>query len=356
MAIEQLSFDSAILNRNTLFMHNVEIIKESSKNIVNNYLKLGKALQEIKNEKLYDLLGYQSIYEFTEKELNFSQTVTKNLIAVYEKFSDQKSNSVELKSEYKNFNYTQLVELVPVDENELSNFNPEMTTKEIRYKKIESKIKNELGKLIEFTKKSLFKEMDNTANKVGLKYTIKIEESEWGCPIEIIVNTMRELGCRFELRLNDTSCCYEIWNRKKYKWEEVDTSISLVMKYFNEFINKVLPLQQEILSRKEAEKKEKAKLKAEGKETSKGRFKNDIEREDFLYSLQNYDLLYDLTDLGIRYYRCKDYPDIIMQTIYNGYHKDYTSKRLYLYESKHIGIDYATPTKQLIEYLKNKDK
>lgn len=356
MAIEQLSFDSEILNRNTLFMQNVEIIKESSKNIVNNYLKLGKALQEIKKEKLYDLLGYQSIYEFTEKELNFSQTVTKNLIAVYEKFSDQKSNLVELKSEYKNFNYTQLVELVPVDENELSNFNPEMTTKEIRYKKIESKIKNELSKLIEFTKKSLYKEMDNAANKAGLKYTIKIEESEWGCPIEIIVNTMRELGCRFELRLNDTSCCYEIWNRKKYKWEEVDTSISLVMKYFNEFINKVLPLQQEILSRKEAEKKEKAKLKAEGKETSKGRFKNDIEREDFLYSLQNYDLLYDLTDLGIRYYRCKDYPDIIMQTIYNGYHKDYTSKRLYLYESKHIGIDYATPTKQLIEYLKNKDK
>lgn len=67
-------------------------------------------------------------------------------------------------------------------------------------------------------------------------------------------------------------------------------------------------------------------------------------------------MLYDLTDLGIRYYRCKDYPDIIMQTIYNDYHKDYTSKRLYLYESKHIGIDYATPTKQLIEYLKNKDK
>lgn len=156
MAIEQLSFDSQILNRNTLFMRDVEIIKESSKNIVNNYLKLGKALQEIKKEKLYDLLGYQSIYEFTEKELNFSQTVTKNLIAVYEKFSDQKSNPVELKSEYKNFNYTQLVELVPVDSNELSNFNPEMTIKEIRYKKIESKIKNELGKLIEFTKKKSF--------------------------------------------------------------------------------------------------------------------------------------------------------------------------------------------------------
>ncbi len=361
MAVETLSFDCEMLNKNGLFVKTLNDIKSYSKDIVENYLKLGKSLKNIKDDKLYELVGYTSVYEFSEKELNFSQTVTKNLIAVYEKFADKERSSAVLKKEYENFNYTQLVELVPVDENELNDYNPEMTTKEIRYKKIETKIKSDLNKLIKFTKEKLYEEMDKLAKNSELKYSLKIEEPkyDWDPPVQIVLKTMSGLGYEFEVCLGKKNGQYSYEIRTyDYKYFEVDTSISLVLKYLKEFINKVLPSQKSLLEKKDEETKQKMEEKKKNKELGieevKSRFKNNSERENFLNDLNNYELLYDLPLLKRKYYQCKDYPDIVVLSVYLEYCQDYRMVGYYLYKNKEIGMNYSTSFTSLVEYLKDK--
>lgn len=361
MAVETLSFDCEMLNKNGLFVKTLNDIKSYSKNIIENYLKLGKSLKDIKDDKLYELVGCTSVYEFSEKELNFSQTVTKNLIAVYEKFADKERSCAVLKKEYENFNYTQLVELVPVDENELNDYNPEMTTKEIRYKKIETKIKSDLNKLIKFTKEKLYEEMDKLAKNSELKYSLKIEESEcaWYPPVKIILKTMNGMGYRFEVSLDKKNGQYfYVIVTYEYKRYEVDTSITLVLKYLKEFINKVLPSQKALLKEKEEETKQKMEEKKKNKELGieevKSRFKNNSERENFLKDLNNYELLYDLPLLKRKYYQCKDYPEIVVLCVYLKGYQDYKITECYLYKDKEIGMRYPDSITSLIEFLKDK--
>lgn len=82
--------------------------------------------------------GCYDIYEFAKKRFGFGTTTTKNFLAIYDKFmiTDGMMNTPMLKEEFKDYGYSQLVELVPV-ESHLDEFSPNMTVKEIRKKKKE---------------------------------------------------------------------------------------------------------------------------------------------------------------------------------------------------------------------------
>ena len=128
----------------------VNTIRGLLNDTVNNYLKIGCLLSSISDEKLKEL-GCDSIYEFSKQNFNLGVTSTKNFINVYQKFGEYKCdyddmgpryipNFVYLKEEFKDYSMSQLVELLPVADEDFDKFNPEMTCKEIRALKKQSQL------------------------------------------------------------------------------------------------------------------------------------------------------------------------------------------------------------------------
>ena len=96
-----------------------------------NYLKLGKLFDYVIKKQYYNQLDYKSFEEFIEGEYGFSIRTANNFIAIYRKFAKLEDDSfntcyIELKPEYKDYNMSQLVELVAVPEDKIKEFKPTM--------------------------------------------------------------------------------------------------------------------------------------------------------------------------------------------------------------------------------------
>lgn len=107
--------------------------------INDSFLSIAFRLHQLKAHGLGSLVacGCVDIYEFAKKRFGFGTTTTKNFLAIYDKFMIADGmNTPMLKEEFKDYGYSQLVELVPV-ESHLDEFSPKMTVKEIRKKKKE---------------------------------------------------------------------------------------------------------------------------------------------------------------------------------------------------------------------------
>lgn len=89
----------------------------------------------------FTAFGCYDIYDFAKQRFGFGTTSTKNFLAIYDKFmisvwADGVPTPV-LKDVFKDYGYSQLVELASVEESHLDDFSPNMTVKEIRKKKKE---------------------------------------------------------------------------------------------------------------------------------------------------------------------------------------------------------------------------
>ena len=107
--------------------------------INDSFLSVAFRLHQLKAHGFSSLIAYGccDIYEFAKRRFGFGTTTTKNFLAIYDKFMiTDGMNTPMLKEEFKDYGYSQLVELVPV-ESHLDEFSPSMTVKEIRKKKKE---------------------------------------------------------------------------------------------------------------------------------------------------------------------------------------------------------------------------
>lgn len=107
--------------------------------INDSFLSVAFRLYQLKAHCFNSLVAYgcTGIYEFAKKRFGFGTTTTKNFLAIYDKFMITDGMNVPmLKEEFKDYGYSQLVELVSV-ESHLDEFSPSMTVKEIRKKKKE---------------------------------------------------------------------------------------------------------------------------------------------------------------------------------------------------------------------------
>lgn len=142
-----------------------ESISQSLKDIVINFLSIGKLLNIVKDNKLFVILNYSNIYDYSMDQYSLSRTTVKNLINVYNRFCEVGEmdpskdtyylNSVNLKKEFKEYNYSQLVELLPLSDEEIKDYSPSQSVKEIRNNKLISYITKNLNdneKLIDGTK------------------------------------------------------------------------------------------------------------------------------------------------------------------------------------------------------------
>lgn len=99
-------------------------IKDLINGVSRNYIFVGFWLCKAKKLDLKSL-GYENIEDYANKVFNISRSTTFNMIAIAEKFcrwDGWYENYPTLKDEFKGFNYTQLIELLTLDEVDVNRF------------------------------------------------------------------------------------------------------------------------------------------------------------------------------------------------------------------------------------------
>lgn len=125
----------------------VSNIKESIDNVFNEYGNVGQKLCEAQELKLYEFNDYKNIFEFARAEFDLSETTTRNVMTMYQRFFDKGGYSPRLLEKYQGFTYSALVELLSVPDNQIDEFVPSMTVKEIRNQKLENDINKKVKAL-----------------------------------------------------------------------------------------------------------------------------------------------------------------------------------------------------------------
>lgn len=118
-----------------------EKIKKAMYDAAKQFVYIGFLLWEVKQYHYYGEKGYSSVYDYAEAELGFKKSSTKNFIAVAETFGNRYFHSpwtrsvlptMTLQPEYKDFNYSQLCEMLSMSDKQRAKVTPDMTVKQIR--------------------------------------------------------------------------------------------------------------------------------------------------------------------------------------------------------------------------------
>ena len=110
----------------------VKALDEAYDEVRGNFLKISALLTSIvANTNDFKIFGCNNIFEFAKKRWDYGSTSVKNFLSIGLKFME----GAELLPGYETYSYSQLVELLPVPEDMLHEFNAGMTVAEIRRKK-----------------------------------------------------------------------------------------------------------------------------------------------------------------------------------------------------------------------------
>ena len=124
------------------YRDSLEIIMDESVKIQKSFVKIGWYLKHIRDNELYLEDGYADINECAAAQLGYSQSSVSRFINICEKFSKD-HNSPELDEKYSGFDKSQMIEMLPLEPEQIEKVTPDMTVKEIReIKKKDSKTKS----------------------------------------------------------------------------------------------------------------------------------------------------------------------------------------------------------------------
>ena len=103
------------------------------------FVQIGFLLEDLNNKEYINTVyaynlgrNCKSIYELAQEKFNLKRTTTKRLIAISKKFGERKGFICELQKNYIEFNYSQLVEMLPLSDLQLTKIYPDMSVAEIR--------------------------------------------------------------------------------------------------------------------------------------------------------------------------------------------------------------------------------
>lgn len=102
------------------------------------FVKIGWYLKHIRDNELYKENGYNSVWECAADQLGYCQSTASRFISICEKFS-KNHNSPELDTKYAGFDKSQMIEMLPMEQEQLDKVTPDMTVKQIRDIKAEGK-------------------------------------------------------------------------------------------------------------------------------------------------------------------------------------------------------------------------
>lgn len=106
-------------------------IRENLGGIVRNFVKTGWHLSRIDRSGAYKLKGYHSVTEYARETFGMAPDGVSRFIHVYEKYSIQ-GDSPELREEYRDFNFSQLTEMLQLPEEDHTMIRPETKREDIR--------------------------------------------------------------------------------------------------------------------------------------------------------------------------------------------------------------------------------
>lgn len=321
------------------------------KNLAVKFMEVGKYLKEVKEHSKFKELGFESIYELTEVKYGFSKTTTKNFISVFEKFGNPDSYQY-IKTEYRDYNFSQLVELVSEKEN-LDDYSPLQTVKEIRLTKLSKNVESDKTKVDDWFKKDLFEGIKKKYKNCSLS----IDSSNW---IKLIYQKKKlsiYIRQDYLVRFSDYSFV------KGYKDKETIMSYKLICMEIDRYIRAVdkeiveeeanrkvitttTTVTKQVVSGPTSDHLEESEDEYNPEEdpdinqdvpevvevevidvpVRKQLLKNNKQREEFIKNENNYTLLYDLEKVNARIYQ----------------HKEIS----YIYEIQYYGSDYASEEKK----------
>lgn len=123
MEYVQLSMDEYIQSKND--------IKNNLGGIVKSFVRIGWQLTRIDRSGAYKNDGYSTIAEFAAAEYGMNKTGVSRFMNVYETYSAD-GDTPELKEQYRDFNFSQLTELLQIQESDRQMFTPNVKREDIR--------------------------------------------------------------------------------------------------------------------------------------------------------------------------------------------------------------------------------
>lgn len=107
------------------------ILREKLDYMKKNFIAAGYYMKYIRDNELFRQDGYESIWEFAEDNYGIRKSTASRWMAMNDKFS-QGGNSPILSEEYRDFEKSQLQEMLYLDDKQMETVTPKMTVKEIR--------------------------------------------------------------------------------------------------------------------------------------------------------------------------------------------------------------------------------
>lgn len=107
------------------------IIRDRMSVMAREYVGIGFYLRRVRDNEMYMEDGYRDIHEFAAAEFGMSRSTVNHCMRINEQFSVG-GNSPTIDSRYKDFNKSQLQEMLYLSADKLDEVTPDMTVKEIR--------------------------------------------------------------------------------------------------------------------------------------------------------------------------------------------------------------------------------
>lgn len=116
---------------NMTYQEAKNILREKLDYMKKNFIAAGYYMKYIRDHGLFREDGYESIWEFAEDNYGIKKSTASRWMAMNDKFS-QDGNSPILAEEFRNFEKSQLQEMLYLDDKQMEAVTPDMTVKEIR--------------------------------------------------------------------------------------------------------------------------------------------------------------------------------------------------------------------------------
>ena len=157
-------------------------IRENLGGIVRNFVKTGWHLSRIDRSGAYKLKGYHSVTEYARETFGMTPDGVSRFIHVYEKYSIQ-GDTPELREEYRDFNFSQLTEMLQLPEEDHTMIRPETKREDIRdLKKFNKQFQNNPDNLLNWQQdpddiireavKEFFKAREKDLNEIYDQYGV----------------------------------------------------------------------------------------------------------------------------------------------------------------------------------------
>ena len=115
---------------------NINWVRNDINEIKSQFIKLGFHLEEISRCEIYKVFGFDDFYEFCEANFHLSRSTVSRHINLFLRFCHRNGKyetpTMFIDDRWKDYNYSQLCEMLPLPDQKLEGINSKMTVKEIR--------------------------------------------------------------------------------------------------------------------------------------------------------------------------------------------------------------------------------